>query len=165
MTVAMCTALLALGGSAGLSSCKDDLLVGTPSWLGSSIYEELESRGNFQTTLALINDPEMAEAGYADVLRRTGSRTLFVADDAAWQRFFQRKGISGLSGFSTADKKMILKSSMVNSAYLIELLSNLAGDEPERGACMRRESLQDPDGPHPRDASGRVPRRDTYSCG
>ena len=144
MTVAMCTALLALGGSAGLSSCKDDLLVGTPSWLGSSIYEELESRGNFQTTLALINDPEMAEAGYADVLRRTGSRTLFVADDAAWQRFFQRKGISGLSGLSTADKKMILKSSMVNSAYLIELLSNLAGDEPERGACMRRESLQDP---------------------
>ncbi|MCR4994812.1 MAG: hypothetical protein K6A32_05460 [Bacteroidales bacterium] len=144
LTGTMFTALLVLGGLAGVSSCSDDLLVGTPSWLGSSIYEELESRGNFNTTLALINDPEMAEAGYAEVLRRTGSRTLFVADDDAWQRFFQRKGISGLSDLSLADKKMLLKSSMVNSAYLIELLSNKSGEEPERGACMRRESLQDP---------------------
>ncbi len=28
-----------------LVSCEDELLTGMPSWLGSSIYEELEKRG------------------------------------------------------------------------------------------------------------------------
>ena len=137
-----------------LGSCKDDLLTGMPEWLGSSIYEELESRGNFTQTLALINDPmfltdEQREKGeteteYAKTLKRTGSRTIFVADDAASDRYFKRKGVKGMSDLSAADKKMLFKSAMVNSAYLIELLSNLAGDDPEEGECMRRESLQDP---------------------
>ena len=57
-----CAALLLLGGSAGFSSCEDNLLTGTPTWLGSSIYEELESRGQFTQTLALINDPDLSES-------------------------------------------------------------------------------------------------------
>ena len=80
-------ALLLLGGTMGMSSCKDDLLTGTPEWLGSSIYEELEERGQFTQTLALINDPDLADAHYPELLRLTGSMTIFVADDAAWQRF------------------------------------------------------------------------------
>jgi len=32
-----------------LVSCEDELLTGMPSWLGSSIYEELEKRGNYKT--------------------------------------------------------------------------------------------------------------------
>ena len=39
-----------------LVSCEDELLTGMPSWLGSSIYEELEKRGNYKTMLELIND-------------------------------------------------------------------------------------------------------------
>lgn len=141
-------------GCLTLGSCKDDLLTGMPEWLGSSIYEELESRGNFTQTLALINDPmfltdEQRKSGdteteYAKTLKRTGSRTIFVADDAAWDRYFKRHGLKGMSDLSAADKKMLFKSAMVNSAYLIELLSNLSGDDPEEGECMRRESLQDP---------------------
>ena len=53
-------AALLVGGPLGWSSCTDDLLTGTPTWLGSSIYEELESRGDFQTTLDLINDPDLS---------------------------------------------------------------------------------------------------------
>ena len=76
---------LMLGMGMLFSSCKDDLLEDSyPSWLGSSIYGELESRGNFNYTLRLIND-----LNYADVLRKTGSRTVFVANDDAWNRFFQ----------------------------------------------------------------------------
>ena len=150
----VCTALMLTCGGMWVSSCTDDLLTGTPEWLGSSIYEELESRGNFTQTLALINDPMFltdeqrakgeTETEYAKTLKRTGSRTLFVADDAAWERYFKKKGISGMSQLSAADKKILFKSAMVNSAYLIELLSNLAGDDPEEGECLRRESLQDP---------------------
>ncbi|MBP3828866.1 MAG: hypothetical protein ILA06_00980 [Bacteroidaceae bacterium] len=138
-----CAALLLLGGTAGLSSCQDDLLTGTPSWLGSSIYEELESRGSFTQTLALINDPDLSETNYPDLLRRTGSMTLFVADDAAWQRFLSKRGLTSVTQLPKAEKKNLLKSAMVNSAYLIELLSNTAGDPPTEGACLRRTSRMD----------------------
>ena len=127
----------------GLSSCQDDLLTGTPSWLGSSIYEELESRGQFTQTLALINDPDLSETNYPDLLRRTGSMTLFVADDAAWQRFLSKRGLTSVTQLPKAEKKNLLKSAMINNAYLIELLSNTAGDPPTEGACLRRTSRMD----------------------
>lgn len=134
--VPACAAFL-LGGVA--TSCSDELLTGQPSWLGESIYEELESRGNFTETLKLIN---AQDEDYASMLRRTGSKTLFVADDAAWQRFYQNNpwGVRRLEDMSPAQRKLIFKSNMVNSAYLVELLSNIPGDTPLEGACMRRST-------------------------
>ena len=77
-------------------SCEDELLTGIASeWLGSSIYEELEKRGNYKTMLELINDKDVStvdgngETEYARTLRLTGSKTLFVANDDAFTRFFQ----------------------------------------------------------------------------
>ena len=136
-------ATLLVGGPMGWLSCTDDLLTGTPAWLGSSIYEELESRGDFKTTLALINDPDLSETNYPEMLRRTGSVTLFVADDAAWSRFLQKRGVSSVSDLSKAEKKNLLKGSMINNAYLIELLSNKPGDPPAEGSFMRRASRMD----------------------
>ncbi len=138
-----CAALLLLGGSAGFSSCEDNLLTGTPTWLGSSIYEELESRGSFTQTLALINDPDLSETNYPDLLRRSGSMTLFVADDAAWNRYLAQRGLSSVSQLSKSEKKNLLKAAMINNAYLIELLSNTPGDPPTEGACIRRSSRAD----------------------
>ncbi|MCM1107750.1 MAG: hypothetical protein NC388_01710 [Clostridium sp.] len=121
----------------GLSSCEDELLTGMPSWLGSSIYEELQTRGNYETTLRLINDPAL---NYASVLQRTGSKTLFAADDAAFDRFFKKNdwGVKSYDDLSDAQKKMLFNTSMVNNAYLIELLSSVSGNPPEEGKCMRR---------------------------
>ena len=67
-------------------SCKDDYMWddGNPSWLGSSIYEYLESEGNYTNFVKLIND-----LGYKEVLARTGSKTLFVADDDAFKAFYK----------------------------------------------------------------------------
>lgn len=139
--------LVRLAGSAcvllagvSLTSCDDDLLTGTPSWLGSSIYAELQERGNFTQTLALINDGVLAEDNYPSVLQRTGSKTLFVADDAAWNRFWQNNswGARRLSDLSAAQKKLLFKSSMINNAYLLELMSNIPGNPPVTGSCMRR---------------------------
>lgn len=135
-------AILLLGGTVGLSSCKDELLVGMPEWLGSSIYEELEERGQFTQTLALINDPDLADSHYADLLRLTGSMTIFVADDAAWERYLSKRGLTSVSQLSKAEKKVLLKSAMINNAYLIELLDNVANGttDPSDGVCMRRAS-------------------------
>lgn len=130
-------AALALGATMMLQSCEDDTLTGQPSWLGNSIYERLQEEGNYTTTLKLIDD-----LGLTDVLRQTGSKTLFVADDAAYAEWFKDNswGVSGYDDLSSAQKKLLLNSAMVNNAYLIELLSNVSGNPPETGKCMRRES-------------------------
>ena len=140
-------ALLLLGGTMGISSCKDDLLTGTPEWLGSSIYEELEERGQFTQTLALINDPDLADAHYPELLRLTGSMTVFVADDAAWQRYLSKRGLTSVSQLSLAEKRRLLKAAMINSAYLIELLDNEnnGSTEPFEGRTMRRDSRMELD--------------------
>ena len=60
-----------------------------PSWLGESIYAELKNpnqerlTGTFSTYLRLVDD-----LGYGEVLSRTGSKTVFPANDEAFQRFF-----------------------------------------------------------------------------
>lgn len=140
-------ALLLLGGTMGMSSCKDDLLTGTPEWLGSSIYEELEERGQFTQTLALINDPDLADAHYPELLRLTGSMTMFVADDAAWERYLSKRGLTSVSQLSRAEKRRLLKGAMINSAYLIELLDNENNGttEPFEGRTMRRDTRMELD--------------------
>ena len=67
-------------------SCSDDydLDETNPSFLGKSIYDELNAKGNFKTVIRLIDD-----LGYKDVLSQTGSKTLFVADDNAYAEFLK----------------------------------------------------------------------------
>ena len=133
-----CTVFLSFGV---VTSCSDDLLTGTPSWLGESIYSELESRGNFKETLKLI---DAQDEDYASVLKKTGSKTMFVADDEAWEQFYENNawGVTSIEEMTEAQKKLLFKSNMINSAYLVELLGNLpsasASEDPQEGACMRR---------------------------
>lgn len=131
-----------------LVSCEDELLTGMPSWLGSSIYEELEKRGNYKTMLELINDKDVStadangETEYARTLRLTGSKTLFVANDDAFTRFFQNNvwGAKSYSDLTPSQKKLLFNSSMINSAYLIELMSSTPGNNPAPGTVIRRSS-------------------------
>ena len=120
----------------GLTSCQDDELVGQPSWLNNSIYGYLQEQGNYGCLTRLINDLNMT-----DVLNMTGSKTLFAADDAAFDAFFKSNSwnVKSYEELSLAQKKILLNSSMVNNAYLIELLSNVPGNPPQEGMCMRRE--------------------------
>jgi uncharacterized surface protein with fasciclin (FAS1) repeats len=124
------------------NSCKDDFFeLNTPSWLGASIYDQLkegylEDNGTAHTFtyyLRLIDD-----IGYAEVLKTTGSKTLFAADDKAFERFFTSNvwGVKSYDEFSIAQKKMILNSALINNAYLIELMSNTEG--PTEGQALRR---------------------------
>ena len=136
MAVVVCGLLM---GAWSLQSCKDDsiLLTGQPEWLGNSIYERLQEDGNYTTLLRLVDDLNQTE-----VLRHTGSKTLFAANDSAFQAWYGNNswGVSRYEQLSSAQKKLLLNNSMVNNAYLIELLSNVSGNPPMEGMCMRRET-------------------------
>lgn len=126
---------LAVIAAGGLSACSDgyDLAENDPSWLGSSIYDYLKSEGNYTNTVRLIDDLR-----YAEVLAKTGSKTLFVADDAAFARFYANNdwGVSSYGELTEAQKKLLLFGSMINNACQVAYLSSSAG--PTEGDCMRR---------------------------
>ena len=136
MAIVVCGLLM---GAWSLQSCKDDsiLLTGQPDWLGNSIYERLQEDGNYTTLLRLVDD-----LGQTEVLRHTGSKTLFAANDSAFQQWYGNNswGVSRYEQLSLSQKKLLLNNSMVNNAYLIELLSNVSGNPPMEGMCMRRET-------------------------
>lgn len=128
--------------SVGLQSCEKDILTGQPEWLGNSIYERLEEGievngqvQSFDITLNLIND-----LGQKDVLSKTGSKTLFVTTDSAYAEWFRTNdwGVRNYEDLSTSQKKLLLNNSMINNAYLLELMSNVSGNPPQEGLCMRR---------------------------
>lgn len=115
----------------GLVSCQKDYLVPEgelPSWLGESIYKELQQpsqlEGSFNTYCRLIDD-----MGYADVLSRTGSKTIFPANDDAYARFFaggnNKFGVSSYDELTRSQKAELLFSTMLDNAILISSLSNL----------------------------------------
>lgn len=143
---------LMVGTGMLVSSCKSDLdeLLedgNSPEWLGSSIYSTLQERGNFNYTLRLINDMP----GYASVLSKTGSRTVFVANDEAWERFFRGESRNPwlkpgetmtYEDLTPAQKRWIMNNSMINAAYLIERLSTTStGSSFSEGQALRREAF------------------------
>ncbi len=129
--------LLVCATAVGVQSCKDDVLTGQPEWLGNSIYERLQEDGNYTTVLRLIDDLDLKE-----VLGHTGSKTIFVADDEAYRKWYGNNdwGVSGYEQLTKAQKRLLLNNSMVNNAYLIELMSNVSGTPPKEGMAMRRET-------------------------
>jgi uncharacterized surface protein with fasciclin (FAS1) repeats len=121
-----------------LSSCREDYFYDEilPEWLGGSIYEYLQEEGEYTTYIKLIDD-----LGYTEVLNLTGSKTLFVANDAAFAEFYKNNewGVKKYEDFSLAQKKLIFNFSMINNAYLIETLSNYYdGSVYNEGTAMRR---------------------------
>lgn len=126
---------MALIAAGGLSACSDgyDLAEKDPSWLGSSIYDYLRSNGNYTNMVRMIDD-----LGYTEVLAKTGSKTLFVANDSAFNRFYAKKtwGVSSYEELTKAQKKLILYGSMINNAAQVAYLSSSEG--PTEGDCMRR---------------------------
>ena len=136
--VVLTACTLLIGTQVLITSCKDDdVLTGQPSWLGNSIYERLQEDGDYTTVLRLIDD-----LGQHEVLSHTGSKTLFAANDSAYDAWFKDNnwGVKGYSDLTVPQKKLLLNNSMINNAYLIELMSNVSGNPPMEGMAMRRET-------------------------
>ena len=130
-------------------SCKKDELVSEdskPSWLGESIYGALSNptnlEGTFNTYLRLIDDLD-----YAEVLSKTGSKTIFPANDEAFARFFaggnNKWNVTDYSQLTTAMKKQLLYGSMLDNALLLGMLPNTSNgslNEVVKGNSVKHAS-------------------------
>lgn len=131
-------------GGLCLGSCSDDYVLddSQPDYLGESIYGYLKSQSNFTYATRLIDD-----LGYTEMLSRTGSKTLFPANDEAYERFFKSNifGAHCYEDLTAAQKRIIMNASMVNMAYLSDMLPNVAtsssgNDVSGAGLALRRTS-------------------------
>lgn len=131
-----------LAGGSALSSCSEyDLDERTPEGWGASIYSWLDEQGNYSNTVRMIDD-----LGYKEVLAKTGSKTLFVADDAAFGRFFRNNswGVTDYGRLSVSQKKLLLFGSMMDNSMQLNSLPSVEGTPPREGECMRRFASNTP---------------------
>ena len=126
-----------------VQSCRDEYFYDDrePDFLGSSIYNYLKEQGTFSYFLKVIDDLD-----YDEVLQRTRSKTLFVADDRAFMAGIKVKwGFDSYGQLTLAHKRIILNNAMLDNAYLLEMLSKMQSTgtnaEPVPGQCLRRETF------------------------
>ena len=121
----------------GTYSCSDkyDLDSEQPSGGVFSIYGYLQEQGNFNYCMRLIDD-----LGMTEVFSQTGSKTMFIADDNAFNAFFasNKWGVRSYDGLSLAQKKLLLNTAMIDNPLSTAMLSTATG--PVRGEVCRRAS-------------------------
>ena len=127
--------LLSIGGIT--YSCQDDYILDEtrPSFLGGSIYDELKSRNKFNYKVRVIED-----LGYKEVMSKTGSKTLFVAPDAAYEEFFKNNqwGVHSYEQLTDAQKRILFNGAQLNNAYVIEMMGN--ADNGDKNLALRQNS-------------------------
>lgn len=138
------------------SSCKDEYTLDDekPSYLNSSVFESLSSKGTYKNYLRLIGDPDVNSENarpLTEVLSRTGSNTVFAANDSAWAEFFRHNATlpetnpwhtaTSYENLSRAQKLLLMNTSMLEHAVVMENLSSeqVKGDML-RGRIMRRNT-------------------------
>lgn len=137
-------ALFALLVGGMFNSCQDHFDEYTyddgdqPSWLGESVYAFLRSNtsGHTYNNYANIID----KLGVTETFNKTGSKTIFVADDKAFERFYENNdwGVKSFSDLTLAQMNVLLKASMLDDAMLLDMLSASNADVTSEGTYMRR---------------------------
>ena len=122
-----------------ITSCqkKDwDEYYGRPDDLAPPIYQQLQARGNFKHLLSVID-----KSGYKDILGKAGSWTFFAPNDAAFEKYFQKKGINSAEQLTSDDAKKIALYSLVYNPYRKDQLSNFQTSAgPDTNAAFRRKT-------------------------
>ncbi len=128
-------------------SCKDPYIYDDqePEWLGASIYDYLKGhkdengKPDFTYFVRIIDS-----CNYAEVLGRTGSKTMFVCYDSAFESYFRNNsdGITKFEDFTHEQLNQIMEYAMVNEANLIETLS--FGVDYVPGQVLTRTTSLDP---------------------
>ena len=108
----------------------------SPEWLGENIYDYLKGRGDCGYYVRLIDD-----CGLTEVMRRTGSNTLFFTRDEAFDRYFADNKAKGTGPCSYEEmsptlKSMFISLGRISNAQLIERLCH--GDVS--GTVLRRST-------------------------
>ncbi len=133
--------MILVGGM--FQSCKDEYFYDDrePEWLGASIYDFLKTGSPGHTYSCYV---ELIDSlGEKETLSHTGSKTLFVADDAAFARFFENNpwGVKSIAEMTKAQMKYIFYSSMLDNAMLLDMLSSTYDAKTQKiveGAALRR---------------------------
>lgn len=144
--IGMCTTMVLTGFYACTDSYDLDEKGNTPTQLGKSIYEELEQpsdgsalQGTFKTYLRLIDD-----LGYKEVMSKTGSKTVFVANDSAFSEFFKNNdwNVTSYEELTEPMKKQLFNASVLDNAILTEMLSNIESNNSSvsRGIAMKHQT-------------------------
>lgn len=135
--------MLIVGGS--MNSCQDKLDDykyddEEPTWLGASIYDFLKegSPGHTYNNFVELID----SLGEAETLAHTGSKTLFVADDIAFEEFYKNNpwGVNSVAEMTKAQMKIILKSAMLDNTLQLDMLSSTGATAGSEGTCLRRKT-------------------------
>ena len=120
------------------TSCEDyDLDEKLPPNFGSTVYDYLQ-RNDYEDFTRLVQ-----ELGYEEALSGRSSKTMFVANDEAFRRFYQSNpwGVHSYDELSKAQKKLLLYSSMVDNSLQIMNLSSTTGvSGVVKGNAMRRST-------------------------
>jgi len=139
-----------------LSSCNDNYYYDDkePDFLGTNIYDSLKTNGHFTNYVKLIDD-----LGYTEVLKLTGSKTLFVANDSSFAEFYKGNGwgVTSYEGFTLSQKKTLFNFSMINNAYVVKLLANYYDGAIHEGSAMRRATALSPIDSIPFDKLDKLP--------
>jgi uncharacterized surface protein with fasciclin (FAS1) repeats len=111
-----------------------------PDYLKSSIYDYLKDDGHYTYFTRIIDMTEEDGIKYSEILGKTGSKTLFVANDDAFRAFFEDNeyGIRRFEDFTVPQCRSILFGGMLNNTYLLSMLTYLPGSPPAMGQVMRR---------------------------
>lgn len=154
------THMLCLLAACGLTySCTDEYKLDDekPSTLSSSIYQGLLNRQVFTTYLRLLSDKDVNPENVrplSEVLSRTGSKTVFVANDYAWAQFFRDNAnlpeadpwhyATSYEKLTPSQKKLLIHTSMLNNAIVMENLASSSvttgNSSPVRGEYLRRNT-------------------------
>lgn len=142
-----------------LVSCSDPYLYDNqePKWLGSSIYGYLQDQKIYETTLRLIDTLQ-----YTEDMKLTGSKTLFVANDSAYEVFFRNNswGVSRFEDLTLAQMKLLMNFSIINNAYLLQTMVNyydVNSNTTYENAAMRRLTALSPLDSIAHDFEGQIP--------
>ncbi len=132
--LAVAALLSAVGWS---TSCQDkyDLDKELPPNFATNLMTHLESQG-FNTYGRLAKDLQ-----YEDALSGVSLKTLFAADDEAFERFFKNNkwGVKSYEELTLAQKKLLFYGSMLDNSLQVMSLSSTTGSEgPVVGNAMRR---------------------------
>jgi uncharacterized surface protein with fasciclin (FAS1) repeats len=110
-----------------------------PDFLGANIYDYLKQDGNYTNFVKLIED-----AGYQEILTKSGSKTLFVASDSTFEKFYEDNpwGVKIYDELSKAQKSLLINYCMINNAYLIETLNNYNTGGNNEGSLVLGQAMR-----------------------
>ena len=109
-----------------------------PKWLGASIYDFLKEGTpghSYENFVELIDS-----LGEKETLAHTGSKTLFVADDSAFARFFANNpwNVKSISEMSKTQMRYLFYNAMLDNAMLLDMLASTGSQPADEGKRLRR---------------------------